>query len=1730
MADNVHKDKTLALNSIQPRTAPSLGWSGVAPGKLQINDILFTIPPEQIQISQHYQNMEMPLLRSRVNSTLKSGHGDYYLNFPLLFTDRQAINQQLLPLLQQLRKTPFCLVENELVRRTIMPGTISSTTGLRGDKVDNIAFSLLNITVSTVPDLPGALQAHLSLMYFNYFPFSRRFTFKKDWHLKNPVIAPGNIEEARTSIAQYDTSAQEVYNPKDSQAWKAFWQNGFNPARQLTAELSNNFSLVFNLLNTDKAILEKQSIPWVAKDMIPVQINLGFSNQVAKLPILNWTYATHQYVGSTNCTMQVVFQMESAKRENLESLQYLIKTEQNLTAHQRYLSQCWGIQINNDLARLGGIEQVTIDDLNVDTVPGHPNLLQVVLTMRENHLAPEKLRSTTQMPQIDGILQQTMQKMVDDALRSGILQVKHDAWISTQPTKDSSGYYAEQKIYGDKYYLVPKTDTTGINTQVGLMDWRGGSNGDSLLSLLNNRPDKTRSLPQLPGQEVSNAAESKYMDSLRSYLTAALNGPLAQNKDFDALRRAAFLLQGNDLTNVCHPDLELPPHPVTGRVSDTEPDCYFFNESDSKPLDLSKALSMGLETIQQTYDTIKKVTSGSGGIGFDYQVEGNPTSMTAAPMAAAPLSHGIRLASGQKLPPGSVHIGAKNNISIANNNPGNLNYAGQEGAEIGSPNSSGGNFAKFATPEDGFAALMKDLAAKQTGNSSTGITGASSLSEWARIYNTRPVGETIDQYASKIAQQCGVTSDTPINQIDTFAFAQAVARAESSTTVSAIAAPATPTVTAPTSSTGGLIAPIAGKLISTFYDNRPGRPHGHFGGDIAADVGTPFYAPTTMTITATHDRKGNGMVYGIDASGNTQKFHHVTAGVQIGQTVQAGDQLGVTAQIGGTPHLDWKISAPDGTYIDWMAQAGLEKGAQLQLKQPLASTAVKSGGSVTASSKPAFATAVNNSNQSQQSTERGFGCFDSNPDYPGYNSALKSFIPTEKNMNFVGKNLSYKGQVIEKSVLGHPFTNPETPSQDLGPEGAKALLNSFHNIFTDNVLTMRRAYPAFALYLTDEFRQGFTFLNNSYNCDMVREIRLVRSRKNPVDTLVVQLSNTKGDLMTQQFNTLTRQEDDNAIAFNRQIIKEGTDVKLKLGYHNNPDRLETVFTGKITEIEGQHSAIITLVCQSYAIELFQAEYGDNPTASMGWFNSDTREIISSLLVLPECIHLGRWQPGQVVVPGESASQAAGTGYLDAFRYSFVPLLNPTDNNVFVPEYTGFFEGFKHYINTGMWSHGLLGALFPYTWLRYVPYRQLPWEIIEEMTLRHPGYIASVVPYDGFGHHKATLFFGLPVQNYYYKAMDNTGANALANVGLANVTNPLIAQARAGVASINNPSGLQQALNAMRGRQKPFRQYFYIDSEHHLIDNGIITSARDTYNAVEVAYVGDASRAFGSTNGAPNPSAFFTDYSLKQKANESIREDYCRWFFTRERNCEGEAYAERYAQGYLFRHLKDLYQGEIVITGEPAIKPYDQVFLYDSYNDMAGPFEVEQVTHIFSTETGFITAIVPDLVVQTNEIASMSLVDSLSTYFGAVWLGLNQKSRFNSGEVRALDLGDLPWTGVPTSGVVKQQTTPVDQALTATGVAATIVPIYFGGVVMAPISILVATLGLELWQWARTQNPIRVTPLVWKGRPFVCGLDGFTLDTVWGHAKNGAYRVYKGMGQFLQQANELMQDLIQPRGY
>lgn len=82
----------------------------------------------------------------------------------------------------------------------------------------------------------------------------------------------------------------------------------------------------------------------------------------------------------------------------------------------------------------------------------------------------------------------------------------------------------------------------------------------------------------------------------------------------------------------------------------------------------------------------------------------------------------------------------------------------------------------------------------------------------------------------------------------------------------------------------------------------------------------------------------------------------------------------------------------------------------------------------------------------------------------------------------------------------------------------------------------------------------------------------------------------------------------------------------------------------------------------------------------------------------------------------------------------------------------------------------------------------------------------------------------------------------------------------------------------------------------------------------------------------------------------------------------ELTARRVALSYLKENLKDIYGGEIIVIGNTDIRPYDLVYLADVYNRMYGIFEVEQVVHHFTPETGFITSITPNAFVTVNDPA------------------------------------------------------------------------------------------------------------------------------------------------------------------
>lgn len=114
----------------------------------------------------------------------------------------------------------------------------------------------------------------------------------------------------------------------------------------------------------------------------------------------------------------------------------------------------------------------------------------------------------------------------------------------------------------------------------------------------------------------------------------------------------------------------------------------------------------------------------------------------------------------------------------------------------------------------------------------------------------------------------------------------------------------------------GFIWPAQGRISGVYGSQRvlngePRRPH--FGLDIAADTGSPVYAPAGGIVTLTHpDMYFSGGTLIIDhGQGLSSSFLHLSKIlVEAGVTVKQGDliaEIGSSGRASG-PHLDWRMN------------------------------------------------------------------------------------------------------------------------------------------------------------------------------------------------------------------------------------------------------------------------------------------------------------------------------------------------------------------------------------------------------------------------------------------------------------------------------------------------------------------------------------------------------------------------------------------------------------------------------------------------------------------------------------------------------------------------------------------------------------------------------------------------------------------------------------------------------
>lgn len=203
---------------------------------------------------------------------------------------------------------------------------------------------------------------------------------------------------------------------------------------------------------------------------------------------------------------------------------------------------------------------------------------------------------------------------------------------------------------------------------------------------------------------------------------------------------------------------------------------------------------------------------------------------------------------------------------------------------------------------------------------------------------------------------------------------------------------------------------------------------------------------------------------------------------------------------------------------------------------------------------------------------------------------------------------------------------------------------------------MIRAFPTYMLWLIDEggYFAGVKMFDNFYGLQSIIDFSIVQSEDILGDTLIFRVSNlysklsrpestnifgrddqefenqvvTQTDNLESILDTIINRtnnlrsgfENDYVVNINSIRLKPGVRVHLRAGYGSNPNALQTVFNGVITQVE--NGEIVTITAQSDAIELSPIVNSTNKKGdsgkidggiNTGFWLSEPRDLMVRLL-------------------------------------------------------------------------------------------------------------------------------------------------------------------------------------------------------------------------------------------------------------------------------------------------------------------------------------------------------------------------------------------------------------------------------------------------------------------------------------------------------------------------------------
>ena len=484
----------------------------------------------------------------------------------------------------------------------------------------------------------------------------------------------------------------------------------------------------------------------------------------------------------------------------------------------------------------------------------------------------------------------------------------------------------------------------------------------------------------------------------------------------------------------------------------------------------------------------------------------------------------------------------------------------------------------------------------------------------------------------------------------------------------------------------------------------------------------------------------------------------------------------------------------------------------------------------------------------------------------------------------------------------------------------------------------------------------------------------------------------------------------------------GTQIHIRMGFSNDPDELETVFNGEITEIEGE--SMLSIIAEGYGREMIMREHAtDKPHGVGGTLNSSTSSIIHEVMRFDEIQHFGSRDSivssknpyarnilhgistaeinqtnaarvkdaaiGGVVgfgigaavygVPGAVAAGTAGlvigalsnpatsqTGIngeknsSDSFLDgdNFLPPLHATASELFTNTYSPPIESVDPYYSLA--DKSLLTIMFSpdRAYHTYFPIYQST-----------PWDVLMEMEYRHPNtrgqvlnyEQRATFFFGLKEQLYYAESPSIALINAVGSKVQAVFDNTALAK--------------DEKFRDL----KPVADFHLFTTEHNIISNDLKISSKFGTQA-NIRYFEDnpSKRDFKTED--------FEYYTMQ--SDDNLLPQAIRTFDVSMLGVDHKGSAFRYGQVGLRKETEKMYIGKITVLGNPFIKGGDFAYLNDTQRELKGIIKIKECIHTYSTEHGFVTEITPALYVEE----AMLTYSYLMTKMGLAYSMISEKLR------------------------------------------------------------------------------------------------------------------------------------------